>query len=261
MLEKIEYIFQKNNKNIELFNLLFELFKNVKYVTNIEKGEFHIRQSSLKPKIVFKLDNIDSNIYFNIGDEKYSNLINSKISNNFRRNESSSKVNKISIHEALYKLSGHVKRIDHIGINLPTMLFSKSEWKDLIKYFSNNSNIYNYPTGETWIFLLPVTEYEYKNDISDFKILRDPKLEFVHDKYTNIIGIHIDIETNLMDSEIEELFPNIIHFEDLDFGAIYLDYRKDLNIRLDIRHNYNTTKYGEWESGKWLVNEGKRILI
>ena len=35
MLEKIEYILQKNTKNIEFFNLLINLFKNVKYLTNI----------------------------------------------------------------------------------------------------------------------------------------------------------------------------------------------------------------------------------
>ena len=62
MLEKIEYIFQKNSKNLEFFNLLFNLFKDVNYVTNINNEEIHITTSGLIPETIFKLDNISSNI-------------------------------------------------------------------------------------------------------------------------------------------------------------------------------------------------------
>lgn len=71
MIEKIEYIFQKNIKNIEFFNLLINIFKDVKYVTNINNEEIHIITSDLKPETIFRLDNINSNIQLNIGDKKY----------------------------------------------------------------------------------------------------------------------------------------------------------------------------------------------
>lgn len=103
-----------------------------------------------------------------------------------------------------------------------------------------------------------MTEYEHENEITNFKILREPRFEFVYDKYTNIVGIHIDIETDLSQNEIEKLFPKDQgeYYEGCTFKAIYLDYSEDLDIRLDVR--YKST-YGDWESGEWLVCEGKRI--
>lgn len=261
MLEKIEYIFQNSSKNIELFNLLYELFKSVKYITkSIEKNEIHIVNSlNLKPETIFRLDDIDSNIQLNVGEEKYLYLLTRKSKNakNVR------KVKKLPIHEVARKLSGHIKRVDHTGINLPTILFHKSEWDSLLKYFSCNGNMYNYPSGEPWPFLLPVTEHENKNDITNFEILRDPKFELVYDEYTNNIAIHIDIETDLSRIEIEELFPKDygVYFDGCDYKAVYLDYREDFDIRIDIRCNYNTTTYGDWENGEWLVCEGKRIQM
>lgn len=255
MLEKIEYIFQRNNKNIELFNLLSELFKDVKCITNIERKELHIVPLDLKPETVFRLDNICSNIQLNIENEKYANLLIRK----FRNDRNSSKTKRLSINEVALKLSGHIKRVDHTGINLPTILFDRSEWDDLLKYFSSNSNMYHYPTGEPWPFLIPTTEYENQNEITNFKILRDPKFELVYDDYTNMIAIHIDMETNLSKTEVEKLFPEDqgVYFDGCDYKAIYLDYREDIDIRLDIR--YNRTTYGDWENGEWLVCKGKRI--
>lgn len=257
MLEKIEYIFQRNSKNIELFNLLSELFENVKYITNIENSELQIIPLNLKPKTVFKLDDIVSNIELNIGDEKYLDLLTRKV----RNDKYVSKIKRLPIDEVKRKLSKHIKRVDHTGINLPTILFSNEEWNDLLIYFSSISNIYNYPTGKPWPFLIPTTEYENQNEITNFQILRDPKFELVYDEYTNIIAIHIDVETDLSKAEIEKLFPKDqgVYFDGCDYKAIYLDYREDFDIRLDIRCNYNSTTYGDWENGEWLVNKGGRI--
>lgn len=254
MLEKIEYILQKNTKNIEFFNLLINLFKNVKYVTNINNEEIHIITSNLKPETIFKLDNITSNIQLNIGDKKYLNLL----SRQNKYNKELSDIKKLHINDVSHKLSGHIKRIDHTGINLPTILFDELEYKNLLDYFSSNGNVYSYPTGEPWPFLLPVTEYEHENEITDFKILREPRFEFVYDKYTDIAGIQIDIETDLSKNEIENLFPKDqgVYYKGCTFKAIYLDYGEDLDIRLDVR--YKST-YGDWESGEWLVCEGKRM--
>ncbi len=141
---------------------------------------------------------------------------------------------------------------------MPTVLFDELEYQNLLDYFSSNGNMYSYPTGEPWPFLLPATEYEHENEITNFKILREPRFEFVYDKYTNTVGIQIDIETDLSKNEIEDLFPKDqgIYYKGCTFKAIYLDYGEDLDIRLDVR--YKST-YGDWESGEWLVCESKRI--
>ena len=254
MLEKIEYILQKNTKNIEFFNLLINLFKNVKYVTNINNEEIHIITSDLKPETIFRLDDINSNIQLNIGDKKYLNIL----SRQNKNNKELCNIKRLNINDVSNKLSGHIKRIDHTGINLPTVLFDELEYQNLLDYFSSNGNMYSYPTGEPWPFLLPVTEYEHENEITNFKILREPRFEFVYDKYTNTVGIQIDIETDLSKNEIEDLFPKDqgVYYKGCTFKAIYLDYGEDLDIRLDVR--YEST-YGDWESGEWLVCEGKRM--
>lgn len=255
MIEKIEYIFQKNSKNMELFKLFNKLFKDVKYVTNINNGEIHIMTSNLKPKTIFKLDNIAHNIQFNIGDKKYLDLL-SRQQHDY--NKQCCNIKKLPINDVARKLSGHIKRVDHTGINLPTTLFNEVDYKNLLNYLSSNSNVYSYPTGEPWPFLIPATQYEHENEITNFQILREPRFEFVHDQYTNIVGLQIDIETDLSKDEIENLFPKDqgIYYDGCTFKAIYLDYDENLDIRLDVR--YKST-YGDWESGKWLVCEGKRI--
>ena len=71
MLEKIEYIFPENEENIELFNLLITLFKNLSYVEIINNNEIHIISSKLKPKTIFKLDTNSKDIQIDIGNDKY----------------------------------------------------------------------------------------------------------------------------------------------------------------------------------------------
>lgn len=255
MLEKVEYIFPRNDKNIELFELFFILFKDIKYVTNLKNEEIHIGASNLKPETVFTLDNNINDIQLNIGNQKYLNLLNR--SSNF---ENIYEVKRLSIKEIAKKLEGHIIRIDHTGVNLPTNLYSEEEWNDLIKYFASNSNIYNYPTGELWPFLIPSTIEENKNEIINFEIVREPKFELCYEDYESNITLQIDMETDLSKAEVESLFPKNqgIYFETLEnvYKAIYLDYSEYINIRFDIRFK---CKRGDFESGEWLVSEGKRI--
>lgn len=257
MLEKIEYVFPKDTKSIELFNLLSTLFRDIEYVTVFKANEIHAISSNLSPKTVFKLDSNISNIQLNIENQKYVNLLNRKL----EYNKASSEVIKLPIKDVATKLTGHIRRIDHTGINLPASLYSKEDWKNLLKYFSSISNIYNYPTGEPWTFLIPTTVEENQNEITNFEIIREPRFELVYDDYTNIITIQIDIETNLSKTEVENLFPKNqgIYFKGLEdvYKAIYLDYSDYIDIRLDIRFK---GLHGEFESGEWLVNEGKRII-
>lgn len=254
MLEKIEYIFPNNEINIQLFSLFTTLFENIPYVT-IHPKEISLVCYSLNPKTVFKLEDTISELQFNIKNPKYLDLLNRK-----NKNYKNEGIKKLPIPDVKNKLKGHVKRVDHTGINLPSSLYGKEDWNNLLKYLSSVSNLYHYPTDEPWPFLLPSTIDENLNEIHNFSILREPRFEIVYDDYTDIVTIQIDIETDLSKSEVEALFPKDqgIYFSSLEnfFKTIYIDYTSYINIRLDIRFKGLRT---DFESGEWFVSQGKRI--
>lgn len=255
MLEKMEIIFPKNYETMEFFNLMVNLLKNIDYVTTYEEEKICMETTNLKPAIVLKQKDI-SNIQWEIGNQKYLDFLVREESNREEHNS----VKRLLPQEVLVKLSGHVTRIDHIGINFPTNLYTQKEWDELLQYFSSVSNVYAYPTGEPWPFLLPATKEENEKEITNFEIIREPRLEFVFDKYTNKVTIHIDIETDLIKEEVEALFPKEEgdYFENLAnrYKAIYLAYNQLLDIRLDIRYK---CMHNDFESGRWFVTKGKRL--
>jgi hypothetical protein len=160
-------------------------------------------------------------------------------------------------------LRGHVTRIDHTGINLPSVLVSRETWEQFIGKIANNCNLYRYPTGEDWLFILPATEEEFTNDITIFPAGREPKFELVYDTFSPVPTIQIDIETDLLRSEIEQLFPAPygVSFPDLAdyFRTVYIDHEwPSLAIRFDLRFR-NDNPDGSWETGKWLVEDGGRL--
>lgn len=252
MLEKIEYKFPKDEKSCELFNLLKVLFKNVEYAKILDNKIELLSNDNLNPKTIFKFENNIKEVQLDICNNKYLNLLNKKpISDNF------DDIKILSMKEVANKLKGHIKRIDHTGINLPIKLYSKEEWDNLLNYLSSLSNIYSYPTGEPWPFLLPSNIEEKNNEITNFNIIREPKFELVYDDYTNIVAIHIDMETDLSKEEVEALFPGNqgICFNNLEnvYKAIYINYSNIIDIRLDIRFKNN------FDSGEWIVSNGQRI--
>lgn len=170
---------------------------------------------------------------------------------------------RLPIAELYNRLKGHVVRIDHTGINLPSALAAKGEWEQFVHKIASNSNLYRYPTGEDWPFILPATEAEYTNDIDVFPAGREPKFELVYDTYSPVPTIQIDIETDLLRAEIEQLFPEPygVSFPDLAdyFRTVYIDHEwSGLAIRFDLRFK-NDNPGGNWETGKWLVKDGGRI--
>lgn len=255
MLEKIEYSFPRNKESEEFFKLLFALFESLENATVFGENEICF-SSDLKPKTIFKLEDNITDLQLNIGNKKYLDWLNRK--SQYRK--MACEVRKLAMKDVANKLAGHVVRVDHTGINFPASLYSEEEWQDLLKYFSGMSNVYAYPIGEPWPFLIPATQQENENEITNFEILREPRFELVYDKFTEVVAIQIDIETDLSKSEVEALFPKNegIYFKDLEdfFKSIYLDYNENVDIRLDIRFQ---TVHDDFESGEWFVKEGKRM--
>lgn len=255
MLEKIEYCFPENGKSKELFELFLILLKDLPNVSVLEK-EIQIKSAHLKPKTVLKLDSQIEDLQFNIGNQKYLGLLNRQTKNGEAGNE----IQKLSLKDVANKLAGHAVRVDHTGINLPSILYTEKEYQDVLQYLASEGNFYTYPSGEPWPFLLPATEAEHQNEITNFEVLREPRFELVFDKFTDVMTIQIDIETDLSKSEVEQLFPKNqgICFGNLGniFKSIYLDYDETIDIRLDVRFK---TIQDDFESGEWFVKEGKRL--
>ncbi len=169
----------------------------------------------------------------------------------------------LPIGEIYKRLKGHIVRIDHTGLNIPSTKMSTTVWSSLVEKLGEASCMYKYPTGEDWPFILPATENEFETDITEFKMGREPKFELVYDYNSLVSTIQIDLETDLKRSEIEKLFPEPygVSFPDLAeyFRTVYIYHPwRDLSLRVDIRFK-NTEIAGKWETGKWLVDEGGRI--
>lgn len=169
----------------------------------------------------------------------------------------------LTIKDVYHKLAGHIVRLDHTGLNLPTSIISIAQWKEFTAKVAVRTNLYAYPTGEPWLFIVPATEKEFRSDITEFETGREPRFELVHDSYNSVPTIQIDIETDLTRAEVEKLFPEPygISFPDLAnyFRTVYLRHVwPGLAIRLDIRFK-NLNPQGEWETGKWLVEDGGRV--
>jgi len=253
MLNKVEYVFPATGKNKKLFKLLLELLKGVQYVNTPREGEIHIGDAKLKPVTIFRLDDDANYVHLVCGDSKFFNLTD-------RNTKKPLDVKRISGDEVLSKLAGRIHRVDHTGFNLPMSSYTEAEWNDLLKRLAGVCNVYNYPSGEPWPFVLPATQAEHKAEITDFTLLREPKFEIVYDDFTNMVAIHIDMQTDMTKQQTEKLFPSNkgVYFSTLNdiFKSIYLDYCDSIDIRLDLRF---TRPQGDFESGKWLVREGGRI--
>jgi hypothetical protein len=70
------------------------------------------------------------------------------------------------------RLAGHVRRVDHTGVNVPASAISPEQWRNLVYAIASVSTMYRYPTGEEWPFVLPSTSAELHGDIRDFLVGR-----------------------------------------------------------------------------------------
>lgn len=175
---------------------------------------------------------------------------------------SSATIYRLPMDELVKRLKGHIVRIDHTGINIPSTLISKDEWRRFTDRVAKQANLYKYPTTDTWPFILPATKEEYETDITQFPSGREPKFEMVYDEYSPVPAIQIDIETDLTRPQVENLFPEPygVSFPELAdfFRTVYVQHElPGLAVRFDIR--FKSDKPGDWETGKWLVRDGGRI--
>jgi hypothetical protein len=169
----------------------------------------------------------------------------------------------LPIEEMYQRLHGHGTRLDHTGLNLPTNTIYQAAWDMLARNLATTANLYRYPTGEPWPFLLPATDEEFATDIRHFSAGRGPKFELVRDPSLRHPLIQIDIHTDLPRAEIERLFPEpygrAIPGLEAFFRSVYLFHPwPGLSFRVDLRY-HDDGPPSDWDTGEWLVTAGGRI--
>lgn len=161
------------------------------------------------------------------------------------------------------RLAGHVKRVDHTGVNLPACATSPEQWQGLVGALASASTMYRYPTGEEWPFVLPSTSDELLGGIRDFVVGREPRFELVYDHGLTQTEWQFALWTDLTRTELELLFPEP---EGLTFPGLEEIFRvvpilhpwPGLRVRFDLCYRIDD-RPSDWETGEWLVTEGGRI--
>ncbi|MET8907945.1 hypothetical protein [Micromonospora sp. NPDC004551] len=168
----------------------------------------------------------------------------------------------IDVAEVARRLAGHVRQVDHTGVNLPTATTAAEAWRGLLRALAATSALYRYPTGEEWPFLLPSTPAELRDDIRTFVTGREPRFELVHDPWRSRTEWQFTLRTDRTRAELEELFPEGLTFPGLEdvfrVVPVHHPWWPELGIRFDLCYRA-TGGPSDWETGEWLVTAGGRI--
>ncbi|MEU5199376.1 hypothetical protein AB0G86_35930 [Streptomyces scabiei] len=161
------------------------------------------------------------------------------------------------------RLDGHVRRVDHTGVNVPACANPPARWHELVGALASTAAMYRYPTGEDWPFVLPSTADELRDDIRDVVVGREPRFELVYDQWLTRPQWQFALGTDLTRPQLERMFPEP---EGLTFPELADVFRvvpvrspwPELDLRFDLSYR---TEGGptDWETGAWLVSEGGRI--
>jgi hypothetical protein len=158
-------------------------------------------------------------------------------------------------------LQGHILRLDHAGVELPSEAVSRELFDDLIRTVGRVSNLYRYPTGEEWPFIVPASAAEFRSEIQHFARPRAPKLELTYG-YVQVPLIHFHIDTDLPREHIEAYFPSQYGTNlpgVTTYRTIYIEHPwPGLLMRVDMTY-FTGGALTDWDSGEWLARQGMRV--
>ncbi|MBT4791448.1 MAG: hypothetical protein HON90_07745 [Halobacteriovoraceae bacterium] len=261
-IEKIVYNFPINYlDSIKQFAILGRIFESSK---NYKKDNTQVLLSTLShkssPVTEFKLvHQSHSSIQFILSDESIAY----EFGENIFINEKSNNKEHLGLEEFFKILTPKLGQVDHTGILISKNRLDENTWKNLIGKLGCQSNLYSYPTGEDWPFLLPATEIEFSTEIIDFSQKRLPKFELVYVKERCPVTIQIDMETQFTKSELENLLPEPLGFCFTGLGQYFRSVYVNTSwpgfiLRFDLRYKEEGSVHS-WNSGQWLVEEGLRL--
>jgi hypothetical protein len=158
-------------------------------------------------------------------------------------------------------LKGHILRLDHAGVELPSEAVAREKFDDLVTTVGRVSNLYRYPTGEEWPFIVPASAEEFRSEIIHFARPRAPKLELTYG-YVQVPLIHFHIDTDLPREHIEAYFPSQYGTNlpgVTTYRTIYIEHPwPGLLMRFDMTY-FTGGALNDWDSGEWLVKQGLRV--
>ncbi len=164
----------------------------------------------------------------------------------------------LAIEDVCQRFTGTILEMDHAGVNLVESLATQ----ELLMSLAHSTNLYAYPGGSPWYFVVPASKREFERGIDDFSLVRCPKFELVVGADGPTPLIQIDLITTLTRAEVEERLPAPfgIGFPGLDqyFRSVFVEHPwQGFAMRLDFR--YATDWLNEWSSAEWLVKQGRRV--
>lgn len=170
---------------------------------------------------------------------------------------------RLSLPELYKRLHSHLVAVDHTGWNIPSIRVPRKTWQQLLDSLAEQCNLYAYPGGFDWPFIIPATAQEFTHEITRFMPGRLPRFELVYEDSSPVPMYQFDIETDLPRASIEQLFPAPygLSFPDVAdyFRSVFVQHPwAGLAIRFDIRFK-STGPASDWTTGKWLVERGKRL--
>lgn len=165
----------------------------------------------------------------------------------------------INSQELVNKIAGRVKEVNHAGINFSPNHLQEREYSLFKQSIAARSNLYNYPTGEEWPFIIPASLQEFNGRIENESLNRNPKFEIVYSKYNPQPVIQIDLATTFTKKEIFKLFPDPygISFDGLEdvFRSVFVDVDwGGVLLRFDLGFRKSRQDFGYW-----IIKEGGRI--
>lgn len=164
----------------------------------------------------------------------------------------------LTVKQLLDRFNRKLVELNHCGMNLGPRLLANQDYIIFRNRLAKMCNMYKYPTGEEWPFIIPSSNEEFADDIKDDTINRNPKFELVFSEYVQRPTIQFDIETNLTKNDVLRLLPEPygISLEGLeDFIRtvfIHIDWGNTI-LRFDLRF-----KSKGKDVGYWIIKEGSR---
>ncbi|MDB5079913.1 MAG: hypothetical protein JWP00_1837 [Chloroflexi bacterium] len=171
--------------------------------------------------------------------------------------------NLLALEQLYARLKGHLVRADHFGVNLPVSLVDRPEWTELLNKLAGQTNLYRYPEGFEWPFILPATGQEFETEIKSFVAGRHPRFELVYDEYLQYPLYQFALVTDLTKGELEKRFPApygmAISGLDSILRSVFIFHPwPGLGVRFDLYYAGDGS-LDNWQSGEWLVRQGGRI--
>ncbi len=166
------------------------------------------------------------------------------------------------IQDVYLQFHEHLLGLDHTGVDLPPQRLPQEAWQRLVQRLAQSANLYTYPSGEPWRFVLPSNQGEYLRKIELGSGYREPKFELAYDGYAPLPGIQFHLRTELTREQVAARLPEPYGFQlpgAQTFRSVYVQHPwPGLLVRFDFgyRHLSGPT---DWDTGEWLVKEGRRV--